>query len=878
MKSAIHIKWILLINFFFYWGVSNAQNITGTVLDKGSREHLSGAIIMLMDSTGKVMKYTTSDSDGHFSIPIVKGDEGYQIDVNFMGYTVQTIKAPFANSYDIFLEPSTINLNELVVQADKVKVRGDTIEYSVPTLVSTDDRNLGDVLKKLPGVDVSKDGRVNYQGKEIGKLYIEGNDLLGSKYNIATQNIDPRDLVSINIYENHQHIRALEGVVESDVTSINIKFKDSAKGKWVAALQAEVGGSTQKPHIPYSGSTYAMFIGKKYQGINTAKTDAAGNNIIYESNPNVFIIGVDEIEFLNKYMLTDYTSITHTYPPIDKDRTRFNTAYSVTSNHTIPIKNNTILGVGGKFEHNTLNSGNSIGQTYIGNNGEKIEFIDLNNVASQSYYASGDASIELNSKKLYIKDKFRFDIKGNLVESNITGTENRMQKADDRDMNIFNYFSFKKSKGIWVSDFHLFTQFTNNREIMGIISPEEKDTINQNIDTKIFYNLISFNNNIQIAKKIKLRFITSIPYLYRTFKTLTTGASLSNLDFTEKMHNNVMLQYIKPQEQIYMEYNTSRLKIDIGADMWYKYINYKINEKTQDHKYAINPSASIKYDFGPRLTAKLRGSFSMSDIDEQQIYDGLILLNYKYMSMGRSELIQNPSYSVSANIDFRDPISGYFFVANASYSASKSFLYTRFFIDDYIINQQSNEVIDYNSIRANGTLSKAFLDISGKIDASVGFSKISSSINQNGLITPYQSYSYTAEIKFVGDLTKWMNFDYKGYYIFSRYNTSTIDKEEDNHGFNQRIKLSFFPHKSIMIDVTAEHYLDKYAAENPIQMCLLDASFYYFFNQKFQIFIHAKNLLDTKTYSYTSLSPLNITKYSFNLRPLNILIGLEIKF
>lgn len=81
-----------------------------------------------------------------------------------------------------------------------------------------------------------------------------------------------------------------------------------------------------------------------------------------------------------------------------------------------------------------------------------------------------------------------------------------------------------------------------------------------------------------------------------------------------------------------------------------------------------------------------------------------------------------------------------------------------------------------------------------------------------------------------------------------------------------------------MFDVSAEHYFTKYSVEKPIQMCLLDASFYYFINQKCQVFLHAKNLLDTKTYAYTNLSPMNITSYSFNLRPLNVLLGLEIKF
>lgn len=708
-----------LISFLFFpllclcCGVLNAQQVSGSVKEKDSGIPLSGAVVSLTDSTGRVYEYVTSNAEGRFSLPIGKADGSSQIVINYLGYTSLTIKPPFNRTYDVALEPSSLNLSELVVRAKKVQVRGDTTEYSVPTLVSTEDRNLGDLLKKIPGIDVSKEGGIKYQGKAIGKLYIEGRDLLGSRYNIATQNLDPDDLASVSIYQNHQPIKALEGVIESNVTSINIQFKDNVKGKWVAALQAEAGGSTQKPHVPYSDSMLAMLIGKKYQGINTAKTDAAGNNIIYESDPNVFIFGVDDIEFLNRYRPTDYLAISHTYPPIDRDRTRFNTAYSVTSNHTFPVGENTMVSAGGKFEHNALQSGRSVAQTYLDGQGGSIAFLDINDVASQSYYASGDASIELNNKKIYIKDKFRFDSKGNAIGSRISGTETRMQDADDRDMNVFNYFKVTKNTGKWIFSVDMFTQYTQNKEIMHITAPQEVDTTHQFIDTKVFYNLLSFGNWIKIAKKIYLKLYTSIPILYRTFNTLTEGVTLSDPRFNDKMFNNVMLQYLQANERLFLEYKTARLQVEFGAEMWYKFLNYKLSEKAQDHKYAINPSVNVKYDFSPRLTAQLRSSYTLSDVNEQQLYDGLILQDYRYMSLGRTELTQNPNFYVSANLDFRDPLSGCFFVVDATYTASKSFQYTRYFVDDYILSYQSDEVDDYRFLKANATFTKAFTNLNG---------------------------------------------------------------------------------------------------------------------------------------------------------------------
>ena len=253
---------------------AGAQEVSGFVRDSLSGELLPGAFVMLMDSTGRVLEYGGTDSDGIFVLTVSKAEAGSFIEVSMMGYAPKKLYSPFQDRYEVALREEALSLETLVVKAEKVRLRGDTIEYSVPTYVSQDDRSLGDILKKLPGIDVTKEGRVRYQGKEIGKMYIEGRDLLGSRYNIATQNIDPRDLAAIDIYENHQPVKALDGAVESNIASINIRLKEGAKGKWTGALQGEAGYSTAAPHVPYSAGAFGMFIGRNYQSISTAKTDA----------------------------------------------------------------------------------------------------------------------------------------------------------------------------------------------------------------------------------------------------------------------------------------------------------------------------------------------------------------------------------------------------------------------------------------------------------------------------------------------------------------------------------------------------------------------------------------------------------------------------
>ena len=441
-----------------------------------------------------------------------------------------------------------------------------------------------------------------------------------------------------------------------------------------------------------------------------------------------------------------------------------------------------------------------------------------------------------------------------------------------------NYFAFTKNTGKWIYSFNMFSQYTESGELMDILSPDDGDTASQSIDSRIFYNVLKFSNRFRLAKNLGLNLYSSVPYLYRTFRTAMYGVALSDPMFSDRTGNDVMLQYLKPGEYASLEFTAGRLRMDFGAEIWYQYLNYRLDERSHDHLWALNPSVSLKYDFGPRLSADLRGSYSRSSVDEQRIYDGLILQNFRYMSLGRTELTQNPVWNVAGSLDFRDPISGWYLKVNGRYNASRSFQYTRYFVDEYIINWQSDEVTDYSLVSAGATLSKAFHGFSGKMDLSGGFSMSSSNINQDGTVIPYESYTYSAGLKFIGDISRWMKVDYNGTWALSRYRSYGGQDSGDSHSLNQKLTVSFYPHRAVSIDVTAEHYLDRYAEDNTVQMCLLDASVYWFATPRLQFFLHARNLLDTRNYSYTMLSPLNVTRYSYRLRPLNVLLGFEFKF
>jgi hypothetical protein len=98
---------------------------------------------------------------------------------------------------DFIIDETPLELKEVSVTAPKIKLRGDTLDYRVDAFADRNDRVIGDVLKKMPGIEVSPNGRISYLGKDINRFYVENLDLLKGRYGIATNNIAAKDVATV---------------------------------------------------------------------------------------------------------------------------------------------------------------------------------------------------------------------------------------------------------------------------------------------------------------------------------------------------------------------------------------------------------------------------------------------------------------------------------------------------------------------------------------------------------------------------------------------------------------------------------------------------------------------------------------------------------
>lgn len=146
-----------------------------------------------------------------------------------------------------------------------VTVTEDTITYNTDKFITGDERKLKNVLKKLPGVEVDKNGGVTAQGKKITTLLVEGKKFFGGDSKLAVENIPADAIDKVQIIDNYSEISFLKNVSDSDEKAMNIILKKDKKQFAFGDIEAGKGNEdffrAHSNLFYYSPKTNVNFIG-----------------------------------------------------------------------------------------------------------------------------------------------------------------------------------------------------------------------------------------------------------------------------------------------------------------------------------------------------------------------------------------------------------------------------------------------------------------------------------------------------------------------------------------------------------------------------------------------------------------------------------------
>jgi len=241
----------LFLSLFLLFGVSAAaqtnKQVKGTLVDSTGQSIIGASIKLISDSDSLV---TASDVDGEFEFRQVKSD-AFLLTISSLGYNATKLAGKFDGTSILDLGKIIITESSQLLEAVNIDgtplivVKEDTLEYQNKNYNLRDGAVTEDLLKKLDGVEVDKDGNVTAQGEQVTRVRINGKDFFGGDVQTATKNL-PADVIDkIQIIDDYGDQANLTGNKTGDPQRIlNIEIAPSKnKGDFG---QFRVGGGTEE--------------------------------------------------------------------------------------------------------------------------------------------------------------------------------------------------------------------------------------------------------------------------------------------------------------------------------------------------------------------------------------------------------------------------------------------------------------------------------------------------------------------------------------------------------------------------------------------------------------------------------------------------------
>src|SRR5690554_2479453 len=226
----INFKNILLLligllcgNTFF------AQSIEGVVITEQNNA-VGNVSVILKNSEDKTIAYQFTKPDGSFSFANLDSKK-YTLQCNALGYEKQLLTIDLSNEktkkVTVTLNEKAEELQEIVIDIPApIKQKNDTITFDVKSFLDGTEYTVEDLLKKLPGIQVTENGTVKVGNQEIEKIMIDNDDFFEKGYKILSKNMPVKPVKEVELLKNYSNNKHLKGIENSAKVALNLKLDD----------------------------------------------------------------------------------------------------------------------------------------------------------------------------------------------------------------------------------------------------------------------------------------------------------------------------------------------------------------------------------------------------------------------------------------------------------------------------------------------------------------------------------------------------------------------------------------------------------------------------------------------------------------------------
>lgn len=865
-------------------GVAIAQlRVEGTLKTRDGKP-VSHASVTIRNSDDRILIFTPTNHIGHFAIDILTNvrKDSLSLQINHLGYARVNIPLISGQThYDIVLEEKAIDLSEITVRnRPRIDSYGDTLSYLIESFAREEDRNIGDVLSRMPGMEVSETGQIFFNGKEISNFYIDGDDLLDDRYSIGTKTIPHAMVQKLEVMQNHQPLKVLRNKTLSDRVAINLVIKDDAKLKMTGQVKLGAGLPQQ-----YDAELNSILFNKKYKMLNVLKGNNIGQDLAGELtsfNLNSMLSGAGNSR--PQPLLSGGTS---SVPGLPKSRYYMNNSGSLNFNNLVNLPNDLQIktNIGGLIDRNDfIYRGES--QIFVG--ADTIRYSEFQESMRNPFQTDISLVAMQNKDHYYFNNAFKFGFAGQGEHIMLESNEARMNqhiKYRVRDFaNTMEYVPQLKNKHVISLNWYL--NHYNRPENLIITPGLLPELLNEGqtyaaaeqwAQTPTWFNRLSVGYRMpgrRFMQYYSLSMTNEKQDLHSQLRLQQENGSF--LLFQGSDDNNLSWRRHQLSLNGTYEYKSRRfessLSLPIGLhSIVYEDPGFALSEKNA--RLLFNPSFSFKYKTTIEDYLALNYSFNNQMGNITGVYRGVLLQNYRVLGANDADLQERSSHQLGMNYHFQRAIQMLFMNAGLAYS--KSMANT---IVSSIVTEDISRTIylpfdnDVSSFSANVGMSKFIfaLGATASLKSSWSTSRINQLINEQTL--PYVNRMLTINPAIEASLFRKVSLNYNatGSWTTSRLleKPSGVDPQDrQTQHYQQSLGLSYSPWRNIFLRVSARHQYSMQPGMEDIQYYFVDAFLRKRVNKwRTDVELNLTNLADVTSFETYALSANQFFHSRYELR------------
>lgn len=830
--------WLILAVLFLASPRVHAQQrntVNGMVTDS-SGQPLPGATISLLDQQLRVVQYVFSRSNGYFSFS-TRITTGW-LEVSFLGYKKHRVQwSPTTKSLLFRLHPEPDLLKEVVVKPrPSATLQGDTLMYLVRQFADKEDRSIGDVLRRLPGMELGQDGTIYFNGKKIDNLFIDGDDLMDGRYGLATRVIRKDLIRRVDIIQHHQPIVVLKDKVFTDKIAVNLVLQDENSLKLSAMAQVGVGFPAMA-----EVSVAPILLNKTFKSVNRAALNNAGtdyrNDLKQLGNMNY----PDESNSQSRPL--DLNLASNQPPDVPQQYYYLNKSALLQFNNMIRNKKGIQfkLNVNGYWDRNELDYGaNTV--SYLVN--DTIRYRESQRTIHRPFWWNAGFHLQSNKATHFFNNSFRISLQKDRstgqMDFNGHRFDQHLQQSKLEFSNDFNWMPAIRSRGI--AEFRWLMGYGLNRQDLQLgdgyyfdVTPQQGyyDAVVQQIHSP------SWQHHAYLSYKIPAGSFTqeyrlgyqSLPQSLQSRLELEQNGEI--LPYLNDPGNDLQWRnnswYASAQYQLKFQ----KFRSEVRLPLYYRQLHSTqpdYQSVVQKRRLLFLPMLRFSVHFDNEKY--LQASYEMqNDFGEMnQSYQGAILLNYRSLQSYSQAMQQQRLHRSSLVYYFQKSIKLFFSNLGISFDHKRAGL----LLSDSFSNNIRQTVFlpypnDQVTVSVHAGLSQYIFPLKTKADLKLQKQRAFQEQLVNGSLLRYQFDDFSVNTGLNKKLGRSVDLYHQSSISWGRMGLAEPEKQETSprtrlFGFQQQFRASTRFLKSFLVEATARHRINRFTGFTGNGYFFLDAA------------------------------------------------------